>query len=63
MRSVLIILLLASVALAGCVLEPRGGYGSRRYDEHSWTNRNHQDRHDGQYQRDNRDYPRDYREH
>jgi len=63
MRSVLIMLLLASVALTGCVLEPRGGYGGRGYDEHGWTDRNHQDRRDGQYQRDHRDDQRDDREH
>ena len=69
MRSVLIMLLLASVALTGCILEPRGGYGygygygNRGYDAHGWTDRNHQDRHDGQYQRDNRDHEREDRDH
>ena len=63
MRSVLIMLLLASVALTGCIVEPHGGYGNRGYNEHGWSDRNHHERHDGQYQRDNRDYQQDYREH
>lgn len=51
----MIMLLLASVALNRWILESHGAYGSRRYDEHGWSDHNHHERHDDQYQQDYRE--------
>ena len=50
MRKVLVTLLLLSLALTGCIVEPGGGYGG-----HGWGDRDHHESHEDQGQYSNRD--------
>jgi hypothetical protein len=50
MKMTLITLALVSLALAGCVIDPGGGYGDRGYGDrgygdHSWHNSNQAEYH------------------
>jgi hypothetical protein len=51
MKTTLVTLLLISLALTGCVVDPYGGYGNRGYGERGWGDRDQGEHHadHGQY--------------
>jgi len=51
MRTTLVTLLLLSLALTGCVVDPYGGYGNRGYGSQGWGDRDR-----GEYHADHGQY-------
>jgi hypothetical protein len=41
MKTTLVALLLLSLALTGCVVDPYGGYGNRGYGDRGWRDHEH----------------------
>jgi hypothetical protein len=50
MKTTLVALLLLSLALTGCVVDPYGGYGNRGYGDRGWGDRDHGEHHADQRQ-------------
>lgn len=50
MKPTLVVLLLLSLALTGCIVEPGGGYGNRGDGDRGWENQRHAESHGNQEQ-------------